>query len=151
MRQLWRLAVSERATPAGIGGSVAVGVFAGCTPFVGFHWAIAVAAASVLRLNRLWALVGSRISFFLILPWIVLAEVQTAHRLRTGGWAPLLSANAIDHAPEWMLDWCLGTLPVGIALAATLGFVAYAVASLRENVRRRAPAPAPPPSSGSLP
>jgi uncharacterized protein (DUF2062 family) len=151
LRAFWLLALGERATPAGIAWSVAVGVFAGCTPLIGFHAALAVVLATLFRLNRLWALVGSRVSFFLFLPWIVLAEIQTAHHLRTGRWAPIFSASVLDHAREWLLDWCVGTFVVGCPLAVGLGLLAYALARKRASLRLRTPSRAPPPSSGSPP
>jgi uncharacterized protein len=160
LKTLWLLALRERATPSGIAASVAVGVFAGCTPFIGFHLWIALFAATLFRLNRLWAALGSRISFFLVLPWIVLAEVQTGHRLLTGEWAPLLSSNAVARANEWFGDWCLGSIPVGGALAFVVGALAYAFAKRRKGASTlpppsaftpRTPAQAPPPSSGSPP
>jgi uncharacterized protein (DUF2062 family) len=151
LRTLWLAALRERATPRGIAGSVAVGVFAGCTPFIGAHAGIALVAATLLRLNRLWALVGSRVSFFLVLPWIVVAEIQTAHRLRTGEWAPIFSANALARADEWLLDWCLGAIPIGAALALAFGALAYVLAKRRAALTPRTPSPAPPPSSESPP
>jgi hypothetical protein len=123
----------------------------GCTPFIGLHAGLALVAATVLRLNRLWALIGSRVSFFALLPWITLAEIETAHRLRTGQWAPLSLSDADRQAKEWFLDWCLGALPVGGALALVLGALAYAIAARRGSFTRRTPAPAPPPSSESRP
>jgi uncharacterized protein (DUF2062 family) len=146
---LWRAALEERATPLGIASSVALGVFAGCTPFIGAHAGIALVAATLCRVNRLWAVIGSRVSFFLILPWIILAEIETSHRLRTGAWAPLSAEEAFANKGEWLLDWCLGTFPVGLTLAAILGTVAYGLARRRETLRRRRLAPAPPPSSES--
>jgi uncharacterized protein (DUF2062 family) len=151
LRNLWRLALEERATPRGIAASIAVGVFSGCTPFIGLHAGIALVAATALRLNRLWAVVGSRVSFFLVLPWIVLVEIQTAHRLRTGEWAALFSSNALARADEWFLDWCLGSIPVGGVLALAFAALAYALAERRDAFRRRRPAPAPTPTSESPP
>ncbi len=151
VRGLWRAALHENATPRGIASSVAIGVFSGCTPFVGFHAGIALAAATLLRLNRLWALVGSRVSFVLVLPWIVLAEIETSHRLRTGTWAPLSAASAAAHKEEWLLDWFVGSLPVGALLAVAVGGLAYGLARRRETLRLRTRAPAPTPSSGSPP
>jgi uncharacterized protein (DUF2062 family) len=149
LKSLWRAALHERATPRGIGSAVAVGVFVGCSPFVGAHAGIAFVAATLLRVNRLWAVVGSRVSFFLVLPWIVFAEIQSAHRLRTGEWAHLLSTNAVAGAKDWLLDWCLGALLVGSALALALGGVAYALAARRERLTPRTLAESPPPTSGS--
>ncbi len=148
LKRLWLAALRERATPLGVAAAVAVGVFAGCTPLVGFHAGVALVLATVLRLNRLWAVVGSRVSFFPLLPWIALAEIQAGHRLRTGEWATLLAADAREPARQWLRDWVIGCVPVGLALGLALGVVAYALAR-RGDLTPRTPAPAPPPSSGS--
>jgi hypothetical protein len=121
----------------------------GCTPLIGLHAGLALVAATLLRLNRLWAVVGSRVSFFLVLPSIAFAEIETGHRLRTGVWAPLTVEDARVNAKGWFLDWWLGTVPVGSVLALSLGAVAYAMATRRDALRRRTPAPAPPPTSES--
>jgi uncharacterized protein (DUF2062 family) len=150
-RALWLQALRENTTPAKVGSSVGLGVFVGCTPFIGFHFAIALGLATLLRLNRVWALVGSRASFFVTLPWIILAEVDIAHRLRTGRWAPLLARDAIDHGREYLLDWWLGVIPVGCALGAALGLLTYLVARRRARLTPRTLSRSPPPTSGSPP
>jgi uncharacterized protein (DUF2062 family) len=144
-RDLWRRALREHTTPRELALSVGLGVFVGCTPFLGLHAGMALALATFFRVSRLWALIGSRVSFFLTLPWIVLAEIQVAHHLRTGAWAALSTRDAVDHAREWLFDWWLGVVPVGTVLAVLFGALAYGVAA----VRRRRPSPAPPPSSES--
>jgi uncharacterized protein (DUF2062 family) len=144
MRVLWELAKNEHASPRQIAYAVGLGVFCGCTPGVGFHAAIGAFAATIFRLNRLWAIIGSRISNMLILPWIVLAEIQLAHRIRTGEWAVITLDNAMDTAGEMLLDWCIGSVPVGLALGLVFGALAYVIARWRANVRaereRNAPA-----------
>jgi uncharacterized protein (DUF2062 family) len=119
-------------------------VFSGCTPAIGFHGWIALGLATLLRLNRLWAFLGSRVSTFFILPWIALAEVELAHRLRTGTWAAVTVDNVLREAPGLLVDWLLGAGLVGGALAAILGFVAYAIA-------RRARATSSPPEADLAP
>ena len=131
LRHVWHLAKNERATPREIGWAVAVGVFVGCTPAIGMHGGIAIASATILRLNRLWAFIGSRTSAFFILPLITYAEVEIAHHLRTGAWVTLDRQHVIDQAKELLLDWFIGTIPVGGALGAVLGLVAYALARRR--------------------
>jgi uncharacterized protein (DUF2062 family) len=133
-RALWTLAVSERASPREIGLAFALGAFVGCSPAIGFHGGLAVGAATILRKNRLFALLGSRVSNFLILPWIVFAEIELAHRGRTGQWMPLRVEEAVDQAPQLLIDWMVGWLVVGAALGAVLGAIAYVVA-----LRRRRP------------
>lgn len=131
VRTLWRLAKTERATPPQVAWAVGVGVFVGCTPAIGLHGWIAVGAATLFRLNRLYAFLGSRVSSIFVLPWIVLCEVQLAHRLRTGSFLALTKDDVLSKARDFLLDWCLGTLPVGGLLAAAFAVAAYAWASRR--------------------
>ena len=162
-RALWVRAKSERASPGQIGWAFGIGVFAGCTPALLVHGWVALGLATLFRLNRLFAWIGSRVSNFMVLPWIVLAEIQVAHRLRTGAFLTITKEEALAQGPALLLDWCLGTLPVGGALAIVLGLVAYVVAAVRARRRaaragapeeaptRRTPDEPLPPSSGSLP
>ena len=133
LRALWQAAKTERATPRQIALAVGVGVMVGCTPAIGFHGGIAVVAATIFRLTRLWTFLGSRVANFVTLPWIIYAEIQLAHRVRTGEWADIFGANALGRARAMLLDWCLGTPPVGLALGATLGGGAYFFARRREK------------------
>jgi uncharacterized protein (DUF2062 family) len=128
LRALWQLVRHEHATPREIGRAVAVGVFSGCTPAIGFHGWIAVGLATLLRLNRLWAFLGSRVCTFFVLPWIALAEVEVAHRLRTGTWADVTVGMVLREAPGLLVDWVAGAAIVGSVLAGVFGFVAYGVA-----------------------
>lgn len=140
LRAIGRLARSERSSPRQIGLAVAVGAFAGCTPAVGFHGGLAVALASVFRLNRLWAFVGSRVSNFLLLPWIVLAEIELAHRVRTGAFVTLEVDDVLEHGSALLFDWCLGAVPVGLVVAALAGSLAYTWMRFRRTraaLRRR--------------
>jgi len=148
LRSLWQRAKSERASPREIGAAVLVGVFAGCTPAVGVHGWIAVGAATALRLNRLWAFIGSRVSNPLILPLVVFAELEVGHALRTGETITLSRSDVLARAPGLLVDWLIGTVPVGGGLGVLLGALAWAIASWRIK-RRRARAPRP--SSGSPP
>jgi uncharacterized protein (DUF2062 family) len=142
LRELWHRAKTERASPREIGLAIALGVFIGCTPALMVHGWIAVGLATLFKLNRLFAFLGSRVSNFLVLPWIVLAELQIAHKLRTGAFLEMTADEAIKQGPALLLDWCLGTIPVGAALALVLGALAYAFARRRESRRLRNSAPA---------
>ena len=136
LKTLWKLARSERASPREIGWAVAIGVFAGCTPAVGVHGPLALGLATLFRKNRLFAWLGSRISNMVFLPFIAIAEVQISHRLRTGAWVTLDRESVLEQAGALLLDWCLGTIPVGAAAGLALGLVAWAIARRRD--RRRA-------------
>ena len=131
LRALWILALNERATPREIGLAVGLGAAVGCTPLIGLHGWIAVGLATIFRLSRLWTFMGSRNANFITIPWIALAEVQLAHRVRTGEWAPLSVDTAVDHAKELLLDWCLGMIPIAIVVGGLLGSLAFAIARAR--------------------
>ena len=137
LRTLWRLAKEERASPREIGWAVALGAFCGCTPAVGFHGGLALFVATLFRKNRLFAWLGSRISNILILPFIAFAEVEVAHRIRAGEWVALDPHQALDQATGLLLDWCLGTIPVGGAIGGLLGLASWAVAHRRARRRSR--------------
>jgi len=159
IKLLWQLAKSERATPREIFWAVFVGVFAGCTPAVGVHGPLALGMATLFRKNRLFAWLGSRISNMIFLPFIAIAEVQLSHRVRTGSWAALDREHVFEKAHEMLLDWCLGTIPVGIVLGAVVGGISWWFAVRRDRRKKleaeaaaATPSPsAPPPRSSGSP
>jgi len=138
LKTIWKLAKSERASPREIGWAVAIGAFAGCTPAIGVHGPLAIGLATLFKKNRLFAWLGSRISNMVFLPFIAIAEVQVSHRLRTGEFVSLDREQVLEQAGSLLLDWCLGTIPVGVVIGFLMGIMAWAVALRRD--RRRAEA-----------
>ncbi|HEY8078371.1 MAG TPA: DUF2062 domain-containing protein [Labilithrix sp.] len=151
IKALWKLAKEERATPREIFWAVFLGAFAGSTPAVGFHGWVAVGLATLFRKNRLFAWLGSRVSNMVFLPFIIMSEIELARFARTGAFVTLERATILDEAPRLLLDWCLGTIPVGIAIGLLTALPAYAFAQRRDRRRLTRPMPAEPPapSSGS--
>jgi uncharacterized protein (DUF2062 family) len=135
IKALWLLAKNERAAPNEIFWAVFIGAFAGCTPAVGIHGAIAIGLATLFRKNRLFAWLGSRISNMVFLPFIAYAEVQVAHRIRRGTWVEMTvdRDRALEQAGQLLLDWCLGTIPVGIVIGTLVGLLGYAWAKRRDK------------------
>jgi uncharacterized protein (DUF2062 family) len=146
LQATWARAKNEHSSPREIALSVGVGVFSACTPFVGLHMWIAMGLATLLRLNRLWAFLGSRATFFPLFAFVTFAELEVAHRLRTGAWLPLAPSEALARGRELLLDWAVGAVLVGGTLAAIGAIVAYVVASSWP-----APGEAPRSTSGSPP
>jgi uncharacterized protein (DUF2062 family) len=138
VRALWRLARREHSTPREIGWSVAIGVFCGCTPFIGAHMFIALGLATVFRLNRLWAFVGSRLSTSVVLYLIAFCEIELGHKLRHGVWAALQWREVLRHGGQLFGDWLVGSVLVGGVLAALLGTLAYGMTLRRQRARARA-------------
>jgi len=155
-RDLWRRAKREHSTPREVGWSVAIGVFCGCTPFIGFHMWLALGLATALKLNRLWAFLGSRISTSVLFAWLAFSEIELAHRLRTGEWMPLTPADVLVHGWQLFGDWLSGAVVVGAVLGALLGSLTYRLALRWQSADVVAGAVTPstpgeplPPSSGS--
>jgi uncharacterized protein (DUF2062 family) len=132
-KRVYRAARDERATPREIGWAVGIGVFIGCTPALGFHGIVALAAATLFRKNRLFCWLGSRVSNFLILPFLVIAEVEVGRVLRTGHSVSLDRHSILDQAPALMGDWLIGLVPVGGVLAVALALAASALARARDR------------------
>ncbi len=146
---LWRTLKDEHSSPREIAWAVGIGVYAGCTPAVGFHGWLAVALAALCRKNKLWSWVGSRVSNVFFLPWIILAEIQVAHRARTGRWLALSVDEVRSAGPAMLLEWLVGSLAVGLTLGVAFGLATYAFATWRRSTTRGKLAPPPPPSSES--
>jgi uncharacterized protein (DUF2062 family) len=144
LRVSWERAKNERSSPREIALSLGIGIFSACTPFIGLHMWIAMGLATLLRLNRLWAFLGSRATFFPVFAFVTFAELEVAHRLRAGAWLPLSPSEALVRGRELLLDWAIGTVVVGGTLAAIGAGLAYALASSWP-----VPAEAPGPTSGS--
>jgi uncharacterized protein (DUF2062 family) len=127
-RDLWEQAKREHSTPREVGWSVGIGVFCGCTPFIGLHMWLALGLTTALRLNRLWAFLGSRISSNVILAWLAFSEIELAHRARTGEWMPMKPEDVLVHGWQLFGDWLFGSLFVGAVLATLLGLLTYGLA-----------------------
>lgn len=148
-RNLWERARREHSSPREIGLSVGVGAFIACTPLLGFHLWLALGFATVLKLNRLWAMIGSRLSMTPILVVTTFAEIQTAHRLRTGGWAAMTLHQALARGPELLIDWAIGSVIIGSGVATIAGLVAMTLARRWEQLTPRGLAALRQPSSES--
>lgn len=151
-RSLLTTLLRERATPREVGQAVGIGVLMGTSPAVGLHGWLAVGMATLCRRNRLFAFVGSRVSFFLLMPWIVLSEIEAAHYVRLGELAPIDHQHILAEASSYLLDWCLGWVLLGPIYSLVLGLAAVPLWAW--YLRRRAltpdtPLPLPPPSSES--
>ena len=130
-KRLYRAARDERASPREIGWAIGIGVFVGCSPALGFHGMVALGAATLFKKNRLFCWLGSRVCNVVTLPFVVIAEIEVARWLRTGAFIALDRSKVLDDAPALLLDWALGLIPVGGALAVSFGLGAFALSTYR--------------------
>ena len=136
-RELMYRLRTEGGTPGRQALAVGVGVFIGCSPFYGFHLALCVAAAWLLRLNQALTYLAAHISVPGLWPLLVFAEIQVGRWLRGGGAVPLrLSELREETAWQFGIDLLLGSAVVGAVLAALFALLTWRAA----EARRKAPA-----------
>ena len=130
LRNLWRRALSENATPDRFAYAVALGAFISAGPFWGVRAPLAIAGAWATRLNRLTAVLASHVLFVpLVIPvW--------AFEVRLGA---LLLGRSL---PSWQGDaaaklgllrsalgsWCVGAAIVAPLFSAACGALALPAA-----------------------
>lgn len=127
---------TEGDTPARQAGAVGLGVFIGCSPFYGFHLALCVVFARLLRLNRGLTYLAAHISLPGVWPLLVFGEIQVGRWLRGGGALPIRPAELRRIDPwQFGVDLLVGSVVVGIVLAVPLALLTWRTA----RSRRRAP------------
>jgi uncharacterized protein (DUF2062 family)/SAM-dependent methyltransferase len=127
---------TEGGSPGRVAAAVGIGVFIGCSPYLGLHLFLCLLVARLLGLNRMLTYLASHISLPGVWPLLILAEVQLARRLRG---ARLLTVHSFHPNEMWHLAWwkqfggdaVVGSLLVGAVLA-----VAFAVPTYRIALRR---------------
>ena len=129
---------TEGDSPARQAAAVALGVFIGCTPFYGFHFFLCIFFARIFRLNQIRTYIGAHISTPVLLPFLVIAEVQVGRFLR-GEMPVAIHLSALRQLRPWRsgLDLFTGSLVVGLILAGVFALVTYLLA---RRLRRFGPA-----------
>ena len=122
LRRLYLTLRTEHTTPVKLGIAVGLGVFIGCSPFWGLHFAMCLLAGTVFRVNRMLVYAAANVANPVTAPFLVFAEIQVGHRLLRGQWLGLsfseMWAAGID---ELFLDFLMGGLLVGLVLGIVFG------------------------------
>ena len=136
-----RALLVERATPRELMFAVALGVFLGAVPLIACHTLAILVAAAVLRLNRVVAVAASQLCMPPLVPAVC---IEVGHLLRCGRFLTLEGLPDAGNTSfiqlgylglQCLWDWCIGSLPVGAALAVLLGSATYVTARLLQRVR----------------
>lgn len=136
LRELLYRLRTEGGSPGRVAAAVGLGVFIGCSPFVGLHLLLCVAFAWIFRLNRMLTYLASHVSLPGVWPLLLLAEVQIGRRLRG---APLLTFHSFHPDDLWHLSWWKqfgGDCLLGGLLVGTILSVAFAVPTYWVALRR---------------
>ncbi len=122
-----------RGSPREIALGLALGLFVGMTPFMGFHMAIAVFFAAIFKWNKISSAVGVWVSNPLTAPfvysatYIVGAKVSGSARLFTPPSELSLSniLNLLQKTPEIFWSLIVGGVVLGLPLAVFGYYFAY--------------------------
>jgi uncharacterized protein (DUF2062 family) len=125
-RYLFLRFIRIRRDPSEIARGLAIGVFAGMSPFLGFHIIIAVVLAMLFKGNKIMALIGTGVGNPLTFSFIFYLDYKVGRWVLGGtteSFKPLsLDPLEILHA-SWkiLFPMSLGSLILGL-LAATLAY-----------------------------
>jgi uncharacterized protein len=137
-----------RASPQSIALGLAAGVFAACTPLLGFHIMIALVIAWLISGNLVAAALGTAFCNPLTFPFIIAGDIKLGALILHKPPVKPLAAGAVPETIGnlWSLDhisrlWqpvlkpmLIGSIPIGIICAVISYFIgAYAVRVFKER------------------
>ncbi len=115
---------TEFNTPVRQALAIGLGLYIGCSPFIGFHLLLALFLGRLFGLNRFKVYLAANISIPLIAPALYGAEIQIGAWLRLGHVYSLSSLDQIRSA-GLALDILLGSVVVGAALGVAGAVLTY--------------------------
>jgi len=155
LRHHWHLLIQLHDTPHSIAGGTAIGVFFGFTPFFGFKTLLGIAVAWGFRCSRIAAAIGVTLHDVIIplMPVLLRAEYGIGYWLlnHPHHWPQKFQVEHLK-IHEW-LHWkvfhqviwptFVGSLVIGIPLAAVVFYVTLRIVCRRQARKRAADAAAP--------
>jgi uncharacterized protein (DUF2062 family) len=123
IRDRLRDLVRESSTPVGLGFAVGVGCIAGTSPFFGLQTLLAILFATLFRLNKAAAVLGSFVTTPPLTVPIVVASIWVGQLLLHGSARPIPDALPPLEVVvnEWFVEWLVGGLVVGAGLGVAIG------------------------------
>ena len=137
LTRLYNRFLKLRGSPRQASLGMALGVFVGMTPFLGFHTAMAVMLASLFKWSKVTAVVGVLITNPLTAP-IIYPITYRLGAMLTGfsdpiQWTRLLEPGAVidlmKNSPMIIIDMLVGGILVGLPLSIVIYFITHAVVS----------------------
>jgi uncharacterized protein (DUF2062 family) len=106
--------------------AIGLGLFIGCSPFIGLHLVMCWAVGWLFGLNRVKLYLAANLINPLILPFVLFAEVQSGALLRRG-YTYSLSPHALSSIDPWRFggDLLVGSLVIGGIVGAAGGWLVY--------------------------
>jgi glycosyltransferase involved in cell wall biosynthesis len=121
-----RTLLTGDASPARLATAGAMGVFLGALPLIALHTAAILFASGYFRLNKIAALGASQLCMPPLVPALC---IETGYFLRHGRLLTEVSLKTLGYEGlERILEWVLGSLLLGPALAVAVGGLVYGIA-----------------------
>lgn len=118
---------TEGAGPARQAVAIGLGVFVGCLPLYGLHLPVCLFLGRLFGLNRLKLYLAANISNPLLLPFLLLAEVQGGAWLRSGQMHALsLETMRTGDPRSFGADLVVGAIVLGLILGTCTAALTYA-------------------------
>lgn len=126
-------------SPARAASAIGLGAFVAFSPAWGFHVALALSLAHLLRLNKPLALAASMVSAPPLVPFILFASLVVGRFLLSGDVAlPDVSPSAMTLAAArtYMAAWVVGSLALSLLAGSAAWLIALAAikATRRRNL-----------------
>lgn len=134
LRRLWRRLRGGEVTPARAAVAVALGVFIGCLPIFGLHFALCSVICLPLRLDLVTCYLAANISNPVFAPLLISLELELGARVLHGQaptWDRSLAAS--DLLSRFALELAVGAPLVGALLASAFGALTFLVVSSRRS------------------
>lgn len=123
--------LAEHASPRSLGLAGAFGTLAGILPILGLHTVVVYFGSQRLKLNRVVALAANQLG---IPPFLPAVCIEVGYYMRHGTWLTEVSMRTLGReAPQRFLEWTLGSLVVGPALAVVVGVAVWLTAAVMQR------------------
>lgn len=115
-------------SPGRLAAAGALGVFLGALPLIAFHTVSILFSAGFLRLNKIAAVTASQLCMPPLVPALC---IEAGYFMRHGSFLKEISLETLGYQGlERILEWFLGSLIVGPALAVAVAGIVYPTALL---------------------
>ena len=143
IRAIWTHLRTEHTDPRGIAAAVFTGLFLGVVPLYGVQTILCLAAAQLLRLNKITVVLAAQISIPPIAPFLIAGGITVGEFVRFGhlGWPDPSRAFGMMNGPtmihgfvfDLFLSCLIGDVILGVIIGGIGAAIAYRFAASRQN------------------
>ncbi len=110
-------------SPNEIASAIAIGIFIGCTPFIGIHTLLAIFVASMLRLNTFVVIMGTQISNPISLPFQLFISAEIGSLILNGHFLHLNFSKDINYVNHYIAPIFIGSFFIGTMISTVSYFL----------------------------